>query len=65
MTSGTIIEPKLQKILSELQKVNYLIPENVEDLVKLTREIIKKEPLSLANKNILMRFRIHENQFLR
>jgi hypothetical protein len=55
----------MRKIIRCLQKSEYQVPHNVEELVAQARLIATVDPKSLTLKDILLRFRIHDNQIFK
>jgi hypothetical protein len=65
MNSAATEDSEIWDILRRLPKSEYLLPENVEEFVAKARLKATLDPKSMTLKNILVRFRIHENQIFK
>jgi hypothetical protein len=65
MNSAARVVSEMSDILRRLPKSEYQVPHNVEELVALARLTATEDPKSLTLKNILLRFRIHDNQIFK
>jgi hypothetical protein len=65
MNSAATVDSEMRDILRRLPKSEYQVPDNVEELVALARLTATMDPKSLTLKNILLRFRIHDNQIFK
>jgi hypothetical protein len=65
MNSAATEDSEIWDILRRLPKSEYQVPENVEELVAKARLKATLDPKSMTLTNILVRFRIHENQIFK
>jgi len=65
MNSAATEDSVIWDILGRLPKSEYQVPENVEELVAQARLSATLDPKSMTLTNILLRFRIHENQIFK
>ena len=65
MNTAATEDSEIWEILGRLPKSEYQLPDNVEELVAKARLKATLDPKSMTLTNILLRFRIHENQIFK
>jgi hypothetical protein len=65
MNTAATEDSEIWDILRRLPKSEYQLPDNVEELVAKARLKATLDPKSMTLTNILLRFRIHENQIFK
>jgi hypothetical protein len=65
MNTAATEDSEIWEILGRLPKSEYQLPDNVEELVDQARLKATLDPKSMTLTNILVRFRIHENQIFK